>query len=52
MYFDGDPLMDQDVVMAETPAELRHLLIAHSTTDEVTRLPPYRFDLLLVSADV
>ena len=51
MYFDGDPLIDQDLVMAKTPPELRHLLIAHSTIDEVTRLPLYRFDLVLVAAD-
>ncbi len=52
MYFHGDPLIDQDLVMANTPPELRHLLIAHSTIDEVTRLPLYRFDLVLVAADV
>ncbi len=51
MYFDGDPLIDDDLVMAKTPPELRHLLIAHSTTDEVTRLSLYRFDLVLVAAD-
>lgn len=51
MYFVGDPLIDQDFVMAETPLELRHLLIAHSTMDEVTRLPLYRFDLVLVASD-
>ena len=51
MYFQGDPLIDQDLVMAETPTELRHLLIANSITDEVTRLPLYRFDLVLVDVD-
>ncbi len=51
MYFAGDPLIDHDLVMAKTPPELRHLLIAHSTTDEVTRLSLYRFDLVLVAAD-
>ncbi len=51
MYFHGDPLIDQDLVMARTPTELRHLLIADSITDEVTRLPLYRFDLVLVAAD-
>ena len=50
MYFAGDPLLDHDLVMAKTPPELRHLLIAHSTTDEVTRLSLYRFDLVLVAA--
>jgi protocatechuate 3,4-dioxygenase beta subunit len=51
MYFQGDPLIDQDLVMAETPTELRHLLIANLITDEVTRLPLYRFDLVLVDVD-
>ncbi len=51
MYFHGDPLIDQDLVMAGTPTELRHLLIANSVTDELTRLPLYRFDLVLVAAD-
>ena len=51
MYFHGDPLIDQDLVMARTPTELRHLLIADSITDEVTRLPLYRFDLVLADAD-
>jgi protocatechuate 3,4-dioxygenase beta subunit len=51
MYFQGDPLIDQDLVMAETPTELRHLLIANLITDEVARLPLYRFDLVLVDVD-
>lgn len=51
MYFDGDPLIEQDLVMADTPEDLRHLLIAHSNIDEDTRLPVYRFDIVLVAAD-
>ncbi len=51
MYFYGDPLIDQDLVMAQTSPELRHLLIAQSTTDELTGLPLYRFDIVLVAAD-
>jgi len=51
MYFYGDPLIGQDLVMAQTSPELRHLLIAQSTTDELTGLPLYQFDIVLVAAD-
>ena len=31
MYFEGDPMMKDDIVMNGTPEELRHLLIARQT---------------------
>ena len=47
MYFEGDPLIENDVVMADTPEELRSMLIASATEDEATGLPVYRFDVVL-----
>ncbi|MFQ6003989.1 MAG: protocatechuate 3,4-dioxygenase [Woeseia sp.] len=47
MYFRGDPLIENDIVMVDTPEELRHLLIADSITDEATGLELYQFDLVL-----
>lgn len=46
MYFDGDPLIEQDLEIAKAPAELRHLLIAKAVTDEASGLPLYRFDIV------
>jgi protocatechuate 3,4-dioxygenase beta subunit len=51
MYFDGDPLIEQDLEIAKAPEELRHLLIAKSVADELTRLPLYRFDVVLAAAN-
>jgi protocatechuate 3,4-dioxygenase beta subunit len=50
MYFDGDPLIEQDLEIAKAPEELRHLLIAKSIADELTGLPLYRFDVVLAAA--
>lgn len=47
MYFDGDPLIEQDDVIARVPEERRHLLIAKSTVDEASGVPLYRFDVVL-----
>ena len=47
MYFAGDPLIDEDVVMRDTPRELRHLLITSPVDDEATGLPLHRFDIAL-----
>ncbi len=47
MYFAGDPLIKDDIVMRDTPAELRHLLITEAETDEATALPLHRFDIAL-----
>jgi protocatechuate 3,4-dioxygenase beta subunit len=47
MYFEGDPLLEDDVVMRGTPAELRHLLITSPQEDAETGLPLHRFDIAL-----
>lgn len=47
MYFDGDPLIEQDLEIEKAPEELRELLIAKSKTDETTGLPLYQFDIVL-----
>lgn len=47
MYFRGDPLIEQDRLLAEAPAELRHLLIADSVIDSASGLPLYQFDVVL-----
>ena len=47
MYFEGDPLIDKDVVMRGTPKEQRHLLITSPVEDEATGLPMHRFDIAL-----
>jgi len=49
MYFRGDPLIEQDRLLAQAPGELRHLLIADSTTDSASGLPLYQFDVVLAS---
>lgn len=49
MYFRGDPLIEQDRLIAKAPAELRHLLIADSVIDSVSGLPLYQFDVVLAS---
>jgi protocatechuate 3,4-dioxygenase beta subunit len=47
MYFEGDPLIEDDIVMRGTPQELRHLLITSAVEDEATGLPLHRFDIAL-----
>ena len=47
MYFEGDPLIAQDLEIAKAPEETRHLLIASSTPDERSGLPLYQFDVTL-----
>lgn len=47
MYFAGDPLIENDIVMRNTPEALRHLLISSPVEDAETGLPLYRFDLTL-----
>ncbi len=47
MYFEGDPLIDDDIVMRGTPSELRHLLITSALEDAETGLPLHRFDIAL-----
>jgi len=52
MYFDGDPLIEQDIVMNQTPLAMRHLFIARATIEKETRLSLYEFDLVLESTRV
>lgn len=51
MYFEGDPLIAQDLEIVKAPEKLRHLLIAKSKPDEVTGLPLYRFDIVVAPAN-
>ena len=47
MYFEGDPMMADDVVMNETPEELRHLLIAKTEAGSEGDVPVYTWDIVL-----
>lgn len=47
MYFEGDPLIDGDIVMANTPEDKRHLLISKTGTDADSGLPLHHFDIAL-----
>jgi protocatechuate 3,4-dioxygenase beta subunit len=47
MYFAGDPLIEDDVVMRDTPEDQRHLLITEAESDAETSLPLHRFDITL-----
>ncbi len=47
MYFEGDPLIEQDLEIAKAPAASRHLLISSATEDGDSGLPIYRFDVIL-----
>ena len=47
MYFEGDPLIEDDIVMRDTPEDLRHLLITSAAEDPETGLPLHRFDIAL-----
>jgi protocatechuate 3,4-dioxygenase beta subunit len=50
MYFQGDPLIEQDLEVAKAPAKLRHLLIVNQQTDAGTGLPLFDFDVTLATA--
>jgi len=47
MYFYGDPLIEQDIVIAKVPAKDQHLLISKPGRDVSTILPLYQFNILL-----
>lgn len=47
MYFRGDPLIKDDIVMASTPESERARLIANATVDSSSGLPLYTFDIVL-----
>lgn len=50
MYFEGDPLIDQDLEIAKVPPEMQHLLIAKPSTDEKSGTSSYTFDIVLERA--
>lgn len=50
MYFEGDPLLEQDDEIKRVPADQRHVLITSPVVDEATGLPLHRFDLALETA--
>ena len=50
MYFEGDPLIEQDQEIAKAPEASRHLLIARPTQDQESGLTLYRFDITLARA--
>ena len=50
MYFQGDPLIAQDLEVAKVPADLRHLLIVDQQTDASSGLPLFDFDVTLATA--
>lgn len=47
MYFEGDPLIETDIVMRHTPADERPLLITSPAEDPDTGLPLHVFDIAL-----
>ncbi|MDA1075546.1 MAG: protocatechuate 3,4-dioxygenase [Proteobacteria bacterium] len=50
MYFEGDPLIAQDMEIAKAPRELRSLLIASASPDPTSGVPIYTFDIVLQQA--
>ena len=47
MYFEGDPLIEQDLEIRKAPAAQRPLLISSAMPDRETGLPRYQFDIVL-----
>lgn len=47
MYFEGDPLIDEDLVLRRLARDLWPLLIAEPGIDADTGLPLHRFDIVL-----
>lgn len=47
MYFEGDPLLAQDIVVLRIPEDQRPLVITNPAEDESTGLPLHRFDIAL-----
>ena len=47
MYFEGDPLIEQDLEIAKVPDQYQHLLIASEQQDKQSNLPLFRFDVML-----
>ena len=47
MYFEGDPLLEDDIVLRRAPADAQHLLITTPVADPESGLPVHRFDIAL-----
>jgi hypothetical protein len=47
MYFEGDPLLKDDLAFKAAPAEERHLLVTVPEADPETGIPVHRFDISL-----
>jgi protocatechuate 3,4-dioxygenase beta subunit len=47
MYFEGDPLIEQDRQYAHAPEGTRHLLVAKPERDADSGLATFRFDIIL-----
>lgn len=47
MYFEGDPLLEQDGGYNDAPEDHRHLLVTSPQQDEESGLPVHRFDIAL-----
>ncbi len=52
MYFEGDPLISQDLEVAKVPQAQRHMLIAKASPDAESGLPRYHFDIFVALATV
>ena len=48
MYFEGDPLLEDDEPFNEAPEDQRHVLVTAPVADASTGIPVHRFDISLV----
>ena len=47
MYFEGDPLLEDDLAFLEAPENERHVLVTVPVADSDTGIPVHRFDIAL-----
>jgi protocatechuate 3,4-dioxygenase beta subunit len=47
MYFEGDPLLEDDEPFNEAPEDQRHVLVTAPVADASTGIPVHRFDITL-----
>jgi hypothetical protein len=47
MYFEGDPLLEDDLAFLEAPEDKRHVLVTVPVADGDTGIPVHRFDISL-----
>ena len=47
MYFEGDPLLEDDEPFNEAPEDQRHVLVTAPVADASTGIPVHRFDISL-----